>query len=569
MFEPKVYSESMPVADLLVRAVAQRPDQAAFAMPGQSWTNKEIFEASCRMAQGLWALGARPGDRVGLLAPNSPEFLEGYFATMLIGAVVVPINVRYRTVELEYLINHAELSAVLTSDRIADRTDFRALLDRACPGLAGSDPGAPLDLRSAPSLRRVVMLRGETGRGGVGAADLAAAADDVAPEVIDAARRQVSVRDVALILYTSGTTASPRGCLLTHEALSRGPVGRTAEAVPFPEPVGERVMWVPTPMFHGGAMQAFLSAFGLGATFLTDVYFDPGRALESMKQWRPTSLIPGFAGAFQPVLDHPGFAPEDFTQVSSVLAVGPADYLRRIQKIFPGAKLVNGTGMSEMAGHYCLSPMTDDDELRATSVGKPVAGVQMRVVNPFTGEEQPHDEPGELLLRGYPMMVGYFRDQEATARAVDANGWLHTGDLFSRLPSGHYEFRGRMKDMLKVGGENVPAVDVESYLCKHPSVGIAEVVGRPDGRLDEVPVAFIELVPGATATERELIEFCEGQLASYKVPRAIYFVKEGEWPMSASKIKKVDLRKRAAELMQATTVQRSTVQTATAQTTTE
>lgn len=550
MFDPVTFSESMPVADLLVRAAGERPDQVALAMPGASWTNRELFEAAGRTAQGLWALGVRPGDRVGLLAPNSPEYLEGYFGSLLIGAIVVPINVRYRIVELEYVLNHAQLTAVLTTDRIAQRTDFQELLDRAVPGLADADPEAPLELSSAPTLRRVIMLRGVGGRGCVGASALLAAADQVDPAAIDAARHRILAQDVAVIAYTSGTTANPKGCMLTHEALSRGPVGRTAETVPFPESVGERVFWFPTPMFHAGPMQAFLSAFGLGATILTDVYLDADRALESMRQWPPTSLIPGFAGVFQPILSHPDFVAEDFEQVSSVLAVGPADYLRRIQGIFPNAKLVNATGMSEMAGHFCMSPLSDSDELRATSVGKPVAGVEMRIVDPM-GVDQPDGEPGELLMRGYPLMRGYYRDPEATARAIDAEGWLHTGDLFARTPSGHFEFRGRIKDMLKVGGENVPAIDVESYLSRHPSVSIAEVVGRPDDRLDEVPVAFVELEPGAAVTERELIEFCEGQLASYKIPRAVYFMTEDEWPRSASKIKKVDLRARAAELMQA------------------
>lgn len=168
----------------------------------------------------------------------------------------------------------------------------------------------------------------------------------------------------------------------------------------------------------------------------------------------------------------------------------------------------------------------------------------MRIVDLETGEEAAPDAVGEILVRGYCVMDGYYRSPEKTAEALDAEGWLHTGDLYARAADGQLTFHGRAKDMLKVGGENVAAIEVEAYLCSHPSVRIAEVVGRPDPRLDEVPVAFVELRPGASASEAELIAFCQGRIAGYKVPRAVFFMAEGEWPMSATKVDKRALRAR-------------------------
>jgi fatty-acyl-CoA synthase len=204
--------------------------------------------------------------------------------------------------------------------------------------------------------------------------------------------------------------------------------------------------------------------------------------------------------------------------------------------------------MSELSGYYAMSPLDDSRHERATTGGKPVSGVEIRIVDPETGEEAPPRALGEIHVRGYLMMEGYYRDPERTADVIDAEGWLHTGDLYARDETGHLSFGGRLKDMLKVGGENVPAVEVEAFLCTHPSVRIAEVVGRPDDTLDEVPVAFVEIVEGVSLDADELIEFCRGRIARFKIPRAVFFKTAGEWPMSATKVNKVELRKELAAM---------------------
>lgn len=544
----EVFTESLPLADLLARSARRHPDRIALAFPDREYTYAQLLDAAVDTARSLIALGVRSGDHVGLLMPNSPEFVEGYFGAALAGAVIVPLNARFRSAELSYVVEHSELAVLLTTDSVAERTDFRAILSEGLPSLRGAERrGEPLELPEAEHLRHVVMMRGERSPGFVGAQEFADAAGTVdAAEVWDR-RSRIRSRDVAMILYTSGTTAHPKGCLITHEAITRGSVGRAAENIPFDEPVEDRVIWCPLPLFHIASMQAFLASLSQGATFLTDVFFDGDRAIEQITRYRATSLWPWFMASLNGVLAHPRFDAAALAQVTSIVLVGPPSELRRVQSLFPRAALVNGSGMSEMAGFYCMSPRDETAEGRATTAGKAVAGAEARVIDPVTGIDAAPGVLGELLLRGYSMMLGYFRDPEKTAEAIDADGWLHTGDLFRREETGHLIYEGRLKDMLKVGGENVPAVEVEAFLCTHPDVLIAEVVARPDAHLDEVPVAFVELVEGSGATEEEIIAYCRGRIASFKVPRAVFVKKAEEWPMSATKVDKVALRREARE----------------------
>lgn len=542
---PTIIGEAAPLADLLVGSAQRFPHRMALAFPESSHTYQQVLDGATRTARGLHALGVRHGDHVGILMPNSPEWVEAYFGVALLGAVVVPLNARYRSVELAYVIDHARLSVVLTTDRVADRVDFRAVLAESLPSLTTTDATEPSVLAEAGELRWVVMVRGAASPGILGEGDFAAAAESVEPAVVATARARVRVRDVAMVIYTSGTTAHPKGCMISHEAITRGSVARMVENVPL----GDRnVFWCPSPLFHIASMQVFLASVGLGGTFLTDAYFAPDRAWRQIVDHDVTSLWPWFQAVMLGLESADGFDPAAIPNVQAISLIGPPTFLERIQALFPDAAHINGCGMSELSGYYAMSPLDDPREMRATTGGKPVSGVEVRIVDPESGEEAPPHTLGEILVRGYLMMDGYYRDPERTADVIDAEGWLHTGDLYAEDETGHLTFGGRLKDMLKVGGENVPAVEVEAFLCTHPHVRIAEVVGRPDEKFDEVPVAFVEIVEGASLTAEELIEFCRGRIARFKIPRAIFFKTAGEWPMSATKVNKVELRKEIAAM---------------------
>lgn len=535
----QTFSEAMPVGDLLVRSAERYPERVAVAFPDIELSFGDLLESAALTAKGLYAVGIRPGDHVGVLMPNCPEFFDAYFGAALLGCVLVPLNARYRSSELAYIIDNARLSAVLSTDRIAARTDFRDILKRAFPHLELSTPQEPLDLPGAERLRQIVMLDGDTAPGFLGRNDFYARAPEVDDDVIDHARAMVRIRDIAMILYTSGTTANPKGCLISHEAIVRGSLGRMRENVPLLE---RNTFWCPGPLFHIAGMQVMLASIGLGATFVTDVFFDGSQALEQIERHRVTSLWPWFQAVLNGLTGAPGFRSEALASVTSFSLIGPPAFLRGVQRLMPTAVHINGSGMTETAGYFLINPLTDTPEQRATLGGVVVAGMEVKIIDPETGSEMPTGEIGEILIRGYSVMEGYYRDDEKTTASFDSEGWLHTGDLFVQDETRHVTFQGRLKDMLKVGGENVPAIEVEAFLCTHPAVRLAEVVGRPDDRLDEVPVAFVEIAEGVSVTEEELIDYCRGRIASFKVPRAVYFKKSDEWPMSATKVNKVALR---------------------------
>ncbi|CAM3992629.1 Fatty acid--CoA ligase [Novosphingobium lubricantis] len=535
------WSQVCPLADLLVRSAATFPDRNALVMPDLAMTYAELRDASIEVARGIIGLGVPQRAHVGILANNSREMVTALFGAALANCVAVPLNARHKSRELGYIIENADLALILTTAADTRFVDFRDVLGTALPTLATASGNGPLTLEEAPLLRGIVLLEGEAPTGFIDKQAFARAAGTVPAEDVDAARRATRLRDTALIIYTSGTTANPKGCLLCHEAVTRGPVERASSRFRAND---HDVTWGGGPLFHIGSLAPFIGSIGTGGTYITDVFFDAGRALDLMEREGVTVAWPWFPAILQPLLDHPDFAAERLSRLRKVLLIAPPTLVERAQSTFPAAEFMQACGMTETAGIFALCAPDETPEQRAISQGKPVPGIAVRIVDLETGEEAAPDAVGEILVRGYCVMDGYYRSPEKTAEALDAEGWLHTGDLYARAADGQLTFHGRAKDMLKVGGENVAAIEVEAYLCSHPSVRIAEVVGRPDPRLDEVPVAFVELRPGASASEAELIAFCQGRIAGYKVPRAVFFMAEGEWPMSATKVDKRALRAR-------------------------
>lgn len=538
-------TEVSTIADLLVRSAREHPDRDALVLPGARYSFSELRQRAAHVARGLYALGVRRGDRVGLLASNSVEYVEGFFGIAHLGAVIVPLNARHKAAELGYIVENGDLVAVLTTAQPDQYVDFTNILRDGLPSLGAVADPTKLQLPEAPRLRTVVLLAGSGSAGCLDRARFDQLARSVDEDVVEQMRSRVRVRDVGAMLYTSGTTANPKGCMLSHEAVTRGPVERARYRLGTGE---HDVTWAPGPLFHIAALASFLGSIGTAGTFLTDQHFEPGRALELLSTEQATVAFPWFPATMQPLLDHPGWDPAALTALRSMFLIGPSVLLERVQDALPNCELVAACGMTETAGIYAISNRSDSTELRATAQGQACPGVEIRIIDVDTGEDVGPGVIGEILVRGYNVMEGYHKDPEKTAETLDADGWLHTGDLYSFTPEGQVAFHGRLKDMLKVGGENVAAVEIESFLARHPAVQCVEVVGRPDPRLDEVPVAFVELKAGQLATEADLIEFCAGRIARYKIPHAVHFVAPGDWPMSATKINKRELRARLALL---------------------
>jgi acyl-CoA synthetase (AMP-forming)/AMP-acid ligase II len=529
--------EVTTIGDVLLRAAERGPDDEALVFPERRVTYAELAEGSWRVARGLHALGVGRGDHVGILMPNCVEFVEALFGTALLGAVVCAVNVRYRAVELAYVVEHGDHAVLLTSDIVAEHVDLVGRLHEALPGLADAPATAPLELATAPRLRHVVVLGGAEAAGTIGRERFDALAGSVPQETVEPLRAKVRVRDVGLLLYTSGTTASPKGCLFSHEALVRG--SRVA-AQRWHVGRGDTT-WTPLPLFHHGALQPLLYTLDVGGTFVTMTHFEPSDALRQLAAEQPTVITPTFLPVTMAIVNHPDFGQTDLSSIRVMLNVGPPDTLRQIQAAFPHAVQCQGTGLTEAGGQLAYGDLDADLEQRVTTIGRPLPGVELRIVDEG-GRDVPAGGPGELLVRSFTLFEGYHKDPEQTAQVLDADGWLHTGDRFTRDVNGWVTFLGRIKEMLKVGGENVSPAEIESVVGTHPAVHLVQAVGVPDARLDEVPAVFVELKPSAQATEQELIEFCRGKIASFKVPRYVRFV--DEWPMSATKIQRFRLRER-------------------------
>jgi acyl-CoA synthetase (AMP-forming)/AMP-acid ligase II len=527
------------MGDLLLTAADRNPDKLALVFPETRCTYAELAARALRRARSLQALGVKPRDHVGILMHTCPEFVELYFAIALCGAVIVPINARYKASEIGYVVENADLVTVITTAAVAEQVNFVERLEAALPGLSAQADPRRLSIGTAPRLRNVVRFGAGERAGFISDAAFDAGADGVPEIAVHETRLGVRVRDVALMLYTSGTTANPKGCLITHEAQVRNSItlGRHRYRL-----TAEDSLWSPLPMFHIAAVLPMLAIFDVGGTYLTMGYFDPGVALQMLEEHKVTATYPSFVTIMQGLIYHPDFAARDLTSIrlmNSNFAVQPPGVSEPIMKAMPGAVQVGSFGMTEASGTVSTGSPSEPESQRITRLGRPLPGLEVRVVD-TDGRDIATGGRGEVLVRGYSLFEGYYRDAEKTAQALDAEGWFHTGDIGSLDAAGTIMFHGRIKDMLKVGGENVAAAEIEAQLQKHPAVKLAQVVGIPDSKYEEVPAAFIELQPGQTVTPEELIELCRRDIASFKVPRQVRFVTE--WPMSSSKIQKFRLR---------------------------
>lgn len=513
-------------------AAEKWPERDALVFPDTRQTYGQLAERAYARARCLIALGVGPGDHVGILMPNGPEYLELIFATALIGGVSVPINDRYKARELAYVIDDADLRVLFTTDIVSEFTDFAELLLSTLPELKDSTDPAALALAEAPKLESVVMMGNSRPPGFLSRALFDEFEAQSSDEDVDALRVRTRLRDTCMLNYTSGTTANPKGCILTHEAVVRNGMTITRERWKLTE---DDRLWDPLPMFHMSLFMPILAAMDTGAAVLTMRRFEPGEAIAYMKREGCTGFFSFFPTIAAAVINHPDFADYDVSAIRNAINVAPPDVLRQFQDAFPQSIQFTCFGLAETSGFACLTNRSDSLEQRTTTSGPALPGAAAKVVDPETGERLPFGDKGEIALRSYSSMEGYYKDPEKTADTIK-DGWIHTGDLGSQDEDGRIRFLGRLKEMLKVGGENVAAVEIESFLSGHPAVKLVQIVGVPDDRLQEVAAAFIELRPGASAKPEEFVDMCEGQIASFKIPRYVNFVTD--WPMSATKIQK-------------------------------
>jgi len=514
----KPWTEAITLGDALLRTAAAKPSETAIALPDRTYSWEQLADRALRIARNLIGLGIAPGAHVGVLMPNGFDILATYFGVSLAGGAIVPINARFRTRELALIVDNADMACVITNDANDAYVNYLDLLTDA---IEGEPP-------------HMVVLGQREREGVLTDAEFDALGSDVSLDTVHRRRHRVSVADPAMILYTSGTTAEPRGAIISHESLVRVWAGAVANALRL---TGDDVMWNPCPMFHIAAIGVSVACTVHGVTIVTAPFFEPDSAVDLLERYEPTALFPAYANILLGVLTHPRFTGVKATRA---LVVGAPTTLRSLQDQLPGLSLVSTFGMTESCGCSTFSDIDDPLEDRMETVGPPIAGLELRIADPVSDEPLPPDAKGEIQLRGPILFDGYYKDPEKTAATFLEGGWMRTGDLGSVTAGGRAQYHGRIKDIIRVGGENLSPAEIEAHLMTHPAVLIAQALGIPDERLDEVPVAFVELRAGMDATEEELIAHCQGAIARFKVPRHIRFVTE--WPMSATKVQKFRLR---------------------------
>lgn len=530
---------------LLRDAAATWPDADMLVFPDRRLSYAALRSRAEGWARALVGLGVQPGDHVGILLASCPDFVEILFGIAMAGAVAVPVNARYQARELGHVLRDADLVALFTTGRVAETLDFVERVSAALPSLArAADPRA-LSLAEAPRLRSIICLDGPCGTALLPGPVARSLGDAVLPDIVGARIDAVRAEDDALILYTSGTTASPKGAVMPHRTqLSNSrALGERYRAG------AEDRLWSPLPIFHIAGIQTLMTMMGVGGAYLTVPYFDAGVALEMLERERATIAYPSFVTIMQDLVTHPRFEGTDLSSLrlmNSNFAVQPPWIRDLVCAALPHVVQVGTYGLTEASGTVTTSRLDDAPAQRTGRCGVVMGDWEVRIVDPDDGGDCPADAQGEIAIRGPGLLRGYHNAPGKTAESI-RDGWFHTGDIGSLDADGQLMFHGRTKDMLKVGGENVAAVEIEEVLQSHPAVTLAQVVGVPHPRYVEVAAAFVELAAGARVDEAALIAHCHGKIASFKVPRHVRIVTD--WPMSTSKIQKFRLRERmVAEL---------------------
>ncbi len=527
------------IAQLLAERAAISPDALYAIFPDRTLTFAQLDEEATKLAKGLIAFGIKPGDHVATLMPNVPEWVIAYFGILYAGARCVALNARYKTHELSHTVPNSDAKLLLTTDAIADHVDFTTVLRDALPSLTGQRDPHALALPEAPKLKSIVLWGKDRQAEFLPIEAITEAGADVPDAAVEQARATVKPDDTAALIYTSGTTSLPKGCELTHRGIQ-------ASWYVFANVVGlsdTDKIWMPMPFYHTGGIGPMTAVLKRGAAFMTQPHYQPEEVIRLVEQYHINHLYPGFPQLSLNVVDDPRFTHERFAYVRSLLNVGPEAMQQHIQsRLPPGAILLNLFGMTEGSGIVTFTPFDAPFDVRAVTSGIAPEGVEVRVANPENCEPLRAGEVGEIQFRGPNAFKSYYNDPKATAATILEGGWVRTGDRGRLDANGYLTFAGRLKDMMKVGGENVAAAEVEAYIQKLPGVKLVQVIGVPDDRMGEVPFAFVERttdVDGEALTEDAVIGFCEGALAKWKIPRGVAFLKE--WPMSATKIQKFKL----------------------------
>ncbi len=534
-------------SDVLDTMAERYPDQYAFKYPTLDYTRTyaQFRRDVDRCAAALISLGVKAGDHVAVWATNVPEWFITFWATTKIGAVLVTVNTAYKIHEIEYLLKQSDTHTLVMIEYCKD-INYKQIISELCPELENMKPGDALYSKGLPFLRNVVTV-GFSMNGCLTWEQMLARASKVPHEEVRRRASLVKPDDVCNMQYTSGTTGFPKGVMLTHRNIVNN--GKT---------IGDRMdlstadrMMIQVPMFHCfGMVLSMTSMMTHGGTLCPIPYFSPKSSLACVNDERITCFN-GVPTMFIAMFNHPDFAKTDFSYMRTGIMAGancPADLMRRASVEMNMREIISVYGQTEASPGCTMGEVNEGLDHRVETVGSAFPGVECKIIDPETGKELPDGESGEFVARGFNIMKGYYKMPEATAQAIDEDGWLHSGDICCRTPEGYYKVTGRLKDMIIRGGENLYPREIEEFYLTNPKVRDVQVVGVPDEKYGEECCAWVILHKGETADEAEMKEFGNASIARHKVPR--YFLFVDEFPMNAAgKILKYKMRDLSIEML--------------------
>ncbi|GBF34091.1 long-chain-fatty-acid--CoA ligase [Desulfocucumis palustris] len=535
--------------------IGQLVDEMAYRFPdnealvyhelGIRYTYRQFNEICKKVAKGFMQLGIQKGENISIWANNVPEWVLTQFSTAKMGAVMVTVNTNYRTFELEYLLKQSESTTLLLIEGIKGR-EYLDMVYELCPELNQCQPGC-LQSAKLPLLRNVVFIGKEKLPGMYSWDDVLALADEIGDEQLLARQNSMDPHDVINMQYTSGTTGFPKGVMLTHTNLIGNAIS-LAECMAFNE--NDRLC-IPVPFFHCfGCVLATLTCVVSGAAMVPVVVFNPVKVLEAVEKESCTALH-GVPTMFIAELEEMAKKDYDTSSLRTGIMAGapcPIEVMKAVVNKMGAREICITYGQTEASPGITMTRTDDPIELRVGTVGRALPNVEVKIVDPETGETALLGIQGELCTRGYHVMKGYYNMPEATASAIDSDGWLHTGDLAVMDERGYCKITGRLKDMIIRGGENIYPREIEEFLYTNPKIKDVQVVGVPSEKYGEEVVAFIQLKEDQASTEEEIKEFCRERISRFKIPAFVLFV--DNYPTTASgKIQKYKLRESAIKLL--------------------
>ncbi len=543
------------IGEVLDDSAAAYPHQDALVVPHQQkrYSYAQLLAEVTRAARGLLSLGIKKGDRVGLWATNCAQWVITQFAAAKIGAILVNINPANRTVELEYVLRQSECQTLVLIQGFRD-SDYVSTIRQLCPESADA-PFGQLHAAKLPELRRLIFLGANSGEpadqnpvetpsGMLGWQELLEMGDGVPIERLQEREARLDFDDPIDIQYTSGTTGLPKGATLSHHNIVNNAL-LIADAMRFTH---RDRLCIPVPFYHcfGMILGNMACVVTGGAMVIPAPFFDAEATLRAVAEEHCTALH-GVPTMFIAELEHPRFSEFDLSTLRTGIMAGspcPIEIMKRVVKHMHCREMTIAYGLTEASPVITQTTTDDPVELRVTTVGKVLPHTEAKIVNPLDGKTVPVGDHGELCVRGYCVMKGYYNSPQATRSVIDADGWLHTGDLAMMDENGYFNITGRSKDVIIRGGENISPREIEEFLYTCRGISAVQVIGVPDRKYGEQVAAWIKLEPDSTLTADQIRQFCEGKIARFKIPQHIKFVQE--FPLTVTgKVQKYKMREMA------------------------